>query len=37
LVLLDGQREQVDLLNAVDLAIPDETTQLSDGDPVLRK
>ena len=35
LVLFDGQRVQVDLLKRLDLAILDEPSQLSHGDPVL--
>ena len=35
LVLFDGQRVQVDLLERLDLAILDEPSQLSHGDPVL--
>lgn len=35
LVLLDGQRVQVDLLHAGDLAGLDETTELGDGLPLL--
>lgn len=35
LVLLDGQRVQVDLLHAVDLASLDQTAQLGDGLPLL--
>jgi hypothetical protein len=34
LVFLDGKREEVDLLNGLDLAILDKTTELSNGDPV---
>ena len=33
LVLLDGEREEVDLFHGPDLAILDETTELGDGDP----
>ena len=33
LVLLDGEREEVDLLHGLDLAILDETAELGDGDP----
>ena len=35
LVLLDGQREKVDVLNGLDLAIPGEAAELGDGDPSL--
>lgn len=35
LVLLDGQRVQVDLLHRLDLALLDETTELGDGLPFL--
>jgi hypothetical protein len=35
LVLLDGQRVQVNLLHAVDLASLDETAELGDGLPLL--
>jgi len=35
LILLDGKREQVDLLNGLDLAILDEATQFGDRDPLL--
>lgn len=34
LVLLDGEREEVDLLHGLDLAILDETAELGDGDPM---
>lgn len=33
LVLLDGKREEVDLLHGLDLAVLHETAELSDGDP----
>lgn len=36
LVLLDGQREEVDLLNRLDLAVLYETTKLGDGSPMHR-
>lgn len=35
LVLLDGEREQVDLLNRLDLAVLDESADRGDGDPLL--
>jgi len=35
LVFLDGKREEVDLLNGLDLAILDKTTELSNGDPLV--
>ncbi len=34
-VLLDGQREEVDLLQGLDLAVLDEAAQLSHRDPLL--
>ena len=34
LVLLDGEREEVDLLHRLDLAILNETAQLGDGNPI---
>lgn len=33
LELLDGEREEVDLLHGLDLAVLHETTQLGDGNP----
>jgi hypothetical protein len=33
LVFLDGKREEVDLLNSLDLSVLDETTELGNGDP----
>jgi len=35
LILLDGEREQVDLFNGLDLAILNEATELGNGDPLL--
>jgi hypothetical protein len=35
LVLLDGEREQEDLLHGLDLAVLDETTELGNGNPLL--
>lgn len=35
LVLLDGKREEVDLLHGLDLAVLHETAELGDGDPLL--
>lgn len=35
LVLLDGEREEVDLLHGLDLAALHETSELGDGDPFL--
>lgn len=37
LVLLDGQREQVDVLERRDLAFLDKTTQLGHGHPLCRR
>jgi hypothetical protein len=37
LVLLDGEREEVDLLDRLDLAVLDEATKLGDGDPEERR
>ena len=34
---LDGQREEVDLLEGLDLAVLDQTSKLGDRDPFLRK
>ena len=34
---LDGQREEVDLLEGLDLAVLDQTSELGDWDPFLRK
>ena len=34
---LDGQREEVDLLEGLDLAVLDQTSKLGDWDPFLRK
>ena len=33
LVLLDGQREEVDLLHGLDLAVVDQSAELGHGDP----
>jgi hypothetical protein len=33
LVLFDGEREKVDLLHGLDLAVLYETTEFGDGDP----
>jgi hypothetical protein len=37
LVFLDGKREEVDLLNGLDLSILDETTELGNGNPDWRR
>lgn len=34
LVLLDGEREEVDLLHGLDLSVLHETTEFGDGNPV---
>ena len=34
---LDGQREEVDLLEGLDLAVLDQTSKLGDWDPFLRR
>ena len=36
LELLDGEREEIDLLHGLDLAVLDEAAELGDGDPVAR-
>lgn len=35
LVLLDGQREEIDLLDRTDVSVGNETAQLGDGHPLL--